>query len=242
MPRVSDITQLADSLPPVEKRQRSTYTRSEFERERDMVEEARLYLRGTPVREIQSVVEKQYPDRRLHKMSIYNDLKEIQSRWIQSSLMDFNEHKARELARIDQLESEYWKEYERSKQEFAKEESESSEDMVAFSASDGGVVPIQRSRHKKTTETRLGSKTYLEGVQWCIEARCKILGLFTPERFAVDWRIEARKIGWPEQLTNQIYGNMVDLLASEIARHTKPPQAGKDEIVDAEFTEAKDVS
>jgi len=37
--------------------------------------------------------------------------------WVKSALTDFNEHKARELARIDQLEAEYWRAWQDSKEQ-----------------------------------------------------------------------------------------------------------------------------
>lgn len=81
------------------------------------------------------------------------DVKELIKRWQAAGLASIDERKVAELAKVDELERTYWTEWERSK-----------EDRVL------------------DKEHRLGDPRYLAGVQWCIERRCKILGIDTPER------------------------------------------------------------
>lgn len=81
--------------------------RTKAQREHDLAETARLYLRGATQAEIaakQGVVQQQ----------ISKDLKVIQRRWQQSALVDMQAAKARELARIDHLERVYWEAWEKT--------------------------------------------------------------------------------------------------------------------------------
>ncbi len=76
------------------------------------------------------------------------DLKIIRKRWMESSVSDFNQRKAEELAKIDNVEREAW---------------------VAWTTSKGNQTPT-------------GDPRFLQNVQWCIQKRCKILGLDAIEK------------------------------------------------------------
>ena len=79
----------------------------------------------------------------------------------------FYTEKAEELARSDQLEREYWTQYELSKQD---------QEIVTKKARDTGgkgkgYEVITR------TETRTGNPAYLQGIERCIKLRMDLLGL-----------------------------------------------------------------
>ena len=137
------------------------------QREAHLAAVARLYLTGHVQVEIArqtNVVQSQ----------ISYDLKILQRRWRTASATDFNEAKQRELARIDVLELEYWQAWRESK------------DQKTRTAIKRVGPQAQTVKEASTqTEERNGDPRYLKGVQWCIEQRCKLLGLNAPD-FNID--------------------------------------------------------
>lgn len=133
--------------------------RSPFEKEDSLVAIAKLYLQG----ESQSAIAKSLE---LSQQTISLDLKEIRKRWRESSIRDFDEAKSQELAKIDLVEAEYWRQWERSKQ------------MKRVRKNEEGLTEKGTFLKNATTEEdRCGNPAYLAGVMNCIERRCKILGL-----------------------------------------------------------------
>lgn len=111
---------------------------------------------------------------------IMYDMKILMARWKESQIQNIDERKIAELTRIDQLELTYWDGWARSLKD----------KRVTMLAKDKGQWPQTHTSIKK--ERRDGSATFLQGVQWCIEQRCKILGLYAPSKIDVEWKI--RKI------------------------------------------------
>jgi hypothetical protein len=128
-----------------------------------------MYLRGMLQTEIAAELG-------LSQATISTDLKALQGEWLQSALLDFNEIKARELARIDKLEREYWTAWERSL-----EDAETVREESGF----GGVKDV------RITKGQSGNPTFLAGIQWCIEQRLKIFGIYEATKLRIeDWRNE----------------------------------------------------
>lgn len=115
------------------------------------------------------------------------DLKELQKRWQASALVDINEHKAKELGRIDRLEVTYWEAWERSLKDA---------ETTTQKAVEAGDQT--RKEATKVAKGQAGDPRFLAGVQWCITKRCDVLGLEAPKRqqltgkleieFVNDWR------------------------------------------------------
>lgn len=105
-------------------------------------------------------------------MAISRDLAAIRQEWLKSSLIDFNEAKARELTRIDNLESTYWQAWERSLSAF--------KSKVVKAKGNPKTEDELRTNAEQTLkiEDRNGDPRYLQGVQWCIEQRCQIFGIY----------------------------------------------------------------
>ena len=103
--------------------------------------------------------------------TVSRDLKALQQEWQQSALVNIDAAKARELARVDELERTCWTEWEASKQE---------KHSTIREQVDGAQGTRKKAQMKQ--EERLGDPRYLQGVQWCIERRCKILGIDAPSR------------------------------------------------------------
>ncbi len=106
--------------------------------------------------------------------TINRDLKAIQAQWIESALIDFDDAKAQELAKIDRLEREYWDAWERSKQ--------NKESTTKEQTKGEGVLGDGKVKAQKRSEGQVGNPSFLSGVQWCIERRCKIIGIDAPVR------------------------------------------------------------
>lgn len=96
------------------------------------------------------------------------DLRAMQREWLKAGFMDLTAHKARELAKIDELELTYWAAWERS--------------TGAREISTTGKTATGAAHAQIRKETREGNPAFLAGVQWCIERRCKLLGMDAPTR------------------------------------------------------------
>jgi hypothetical protein len=106
------------------------------------------------------------------------DLKAVRHMWAESAIFDMNEAKQRELARIDQLEREYWRAWEESQKE---QTTAKTRGRIETEESDGDTYTIPEA-YETQRQPRLGDPRYLQGVQWCIQQRCKILGIEAPTR------------------------------------------------------------
>lgn len=143
---------------------------------------AELYLSGKTQTEIAAAES-------VNISQISRDLKAIRQEWRASTLLDFNEAKNRELAKIDALETEYLKAWQRS-----------IGTHTAFKIEYNGFAPLEgeppevsseiRQAVKRTenTERLNGDPRYLSGVQDCITQRCKILGIYEATKISLDWR------------------------------------------------------
>lgn len=134
--------------------------RTPFQRERDLDRISSMYLQGYTQQAIADVIGVSQP-------AIYRDLEEVRKRWREASVVSIAEAKARELERIDVLESTYWDAWRRSTDERTK---------TRTTANEAGRTALVEK------ESLIGDKRYLEGVQWCIEQRCKILGILAPAK------------------------------------------------------------
>jgi hypothetical protein len=141
--------------------------RTRFQRELDLACITKMHLEGRSQYEIAAELNLSQP-------AICRDLAEVRRRWREASLIDINEAKQRELARIDLLEREYWQAWERSQEDMIKTHS-------ARDDREGDRVSVTR-------EPRDGNPAFLSGVQWCVEQRCKILGIYEVAKLNLDWR------------------------------------------------------
>ena len=130
---------------------------------KDRAEIANRYLAGSTQADIAGELG-------LSRQQIGYDLNAIREEWLRSSLTDFNQRKAEELARLDRLEREYWNAWIESKKET----------QVSTTEQTKGGEGGDRLRAVVRKEQQTGNPQYLAGVQSCIEQRCKILGLHAP--------------------------------------------------------------
>lgn len=140
--------------------------RTKKQREYDLQEISRLYLQGW----LQVAIVDYLAKNRSYTVTqaiISRDLKTIQERWQASAIRSFDEAKANELAKIDNLELTYWSQWQASIEPVVKRRTSKKVDGQVTEA---------------TQEVSLGTgdPRFLQGVQWCIDRRCKLLGLDAP--------------------------------------------------------------
>jgi hypothetical protein len=103
------------------------------------------------------------------RSTVSRDLKALNARWKEAAVRDLDAAKGQELEHIDQLQREYWSAWEESKQ---------GHETTTTEQTTGGGGDRTRAAIRK--EDQHGDPRYLAGVQWCIEQRCKLLGLHAP--------------------------------------------------------------
>jgi hypothetical protein len=107
---------------------------------------------------------------RVSQATVSIDLAHLRQEWRANAALDIGELQARELARLDQVESEAWAAWERSKQ--------SRETRTTGTDGDKSHARIRK-------EDQCGDPRYLIIVQNCIERRCALFGLDKPTKSMV---------------------------------------------------------
>jgi hypothetical protein len=157
-------------------------TRGQRERDRSLV--ARLYLQGETQQAIADAINDRYANQeievKLSRITIRNDIEWVRKQWLESSLVDIDEAKAVELAKIDRLEVEYWDAWQQSKKD--------AETRIAEQSKGGKFGDTTKAVSKKVGQ--VGNHKFLQGVQWCIEQRVKIFGMHAPQQVDISWRRE----------------------------------------------------
>jgi hypothetical protein len=206
--------------------------RTDEELERDRVIIARMYVRGKSQHEMMLEINKLYSERKISSQLIHLDLESIRRAWLNSTLVDFNAAKSKELARLDECEREAFDAWDRSKEKHVRIEYEITDDQVPFSMDK--VADIKRKKKKKIIEATVGDIRYLEIVERMIDTRCKILGLFEAAKIQIDWRLEAQAAGMDEETIDAVKERTVQVLLEAISQAGKDSGAIKEsEIIDA---------
>jgi len=107
--------------------------------------------------------------------TVSRDIAAIKDAWLQSALVNFDEAQAEALAKVDRLENEYWTAWESSKK-----------DRVKRSKTENRKGDDEDTRLAQEVHARDGNPSFLQGVQWCIDRRVKILGLDAPQKRKVE--------------------------------------------------------
>ncbi len=144
---------------------------------------ADLYLQKVP----QTKIAKQLG---ISPATVTRDMKILVARWKDSSLSNINDKIHIELRTIDRVEAEAWTAWEKSKLDKTKRTDKVNAVHAKIRkdiADREGVVPGTEKLIEtiKSTEGRVGDPRYLEVVARCIERRCKIMGLDSPERHEI---------------------------------------------------------
>src|SRR5689334_20019719 len=81
--------------------------RTHFEHEQDLARTCEMYLKGKTQAEIAQELG-------VSRSQIEYDISQIKHRWSTQTVHNLDEHRAKELAKLDALEREYWKSWESS--------------------------------------------------------------------------------------------------------------------------------
>src|SRR5574341_1962026 len=127
---------------------------------RDKRKIASLYLRGFTQIEIAKYI-------KVNQSTVSRDIKKLIDEWRTERIYDINEAKARELAKIDELELVYWEAWRRSQ-----------EDAVTHTEGSTATGEIDTTQ----TKGQAGDPRFLDGVLKCIQKRCEILGVEAPTK------------------------------------------------------------
>ena len=126
--------------------------------------------------------------------TVSRDIKHLQKEWIESTLIDFDAAKAKELAKVDRLEREYWIAWVHSCEdaETIRQEGKKTE------------AGIQPDKIVKTAKGQAGDSRFLAGVQWCINKRCEILGLDAAikQEFKHEGSVNLTVVSWDDANDN----------------------------------------
>lgn len=156
--------------------------RTTIQRERDLVTVAELYLKGCTQQYIAGVVSEEYEDETLTRQQIGYDIKKLIKRWQKSQLVDIDQAKTSELAKINHLERTYWDAWERSCED-AETVTQKTKGVVQRRQDDDGAFVSERpAEATKTSKGQAGDPRFLTGVMTCIDRRCKILGIDAPKQ------------------------------------------------------------
>lgn len=152
-------------------------------------------------------------------------------------MIDFNAAKAKECARLDELEREAWEAWDRSKEKQIRVEYEVADDEVPFSAS--SKASVHRTKKHKVVEIKVGDSKYMEMIERTIKMRCDIIGLFQPQKLQIDWRAEAMQSGLDEETIEAVKEKTVNTLLEAITQAARESGAIKPEdIIDVPSEDA----
>ena len=185
-------------------------TRTTIQREKDLQTIASLYLRGTYQADIA---------KRLHlsQQQVSYDLKELRKRWLESSLVDIDQVKAKELAKIDEVERQAYRGWHRSLKDAETKR------KAARNTSDG----VQTEAHEET-KGQAGDPRFLTIVLTCIERRCKIFGL--DAAIKVSWQEQAKADGYdPDTIISGMESAIFTALVQAGAGGGLPASRGEDQ-------------
>lgn len=132
---------------------------------------ARLYLQGRRQVDIASAVG-------VNQSTVSRDLDHLRREWQADAKRSIDQRAAEELARIDRIEATAWEAWERSCRDA---EALHAETVRGRADKHGKPLP-ELQRTSKTVKGQAGDPRFLERVGWCVERRCKILGLDAPEK------------------------------------------------------------
>lgn len=149
------------------------------EREKHLTEVWALYITGM----YQTDIAKQLG---VSRQQIAYDLILLERRWRESNLESVNDYKLKELAKIDQLEKEYRDAWEKSSGIHKKETT------IETTGENSSLT------EKVESQELVGDPAFLRGIEWCVDARTKILGIAAPVKSEINVTTDLTKLSEAE--------------------------------------------
>ena len=140
------------------------------------------YLKGWSLSEISKEL-------KVVRSTISKDINAIREEWRCSRADSFHSEQLHELAKIDAIEREVWAQWEASK---AEEVTTRAETEVLVTEENGRQLRKPGAeRVIRVTKIRNSDPRYMDTIRWCVEMRCKILGLLAPTKMAASVSVES---------------------------------------------------
>lgn len=137
-----------------------------------------LYCQGWTQQEIAEELDAEYG---VTQQQISLDIAAVQKEWTTNRMETLDEAKARELAKIDALEAQAWESFWKSCGTIVKKTMRlKGQTKDADGKASGGDKEVSQVEYESAGEER-----YLARVAWCIDERCKILGLHAAQKSEV---------------------------------------------------------
>lgn len=155
--------------------------RTDFQRERDMEYEARMYLSGKTMAEIAEKLG-------ISAGTVGRDIAAIRQEWQELRVADMNAALNIELAKIDALEQTYWQAWYDSQKRIVKRKSTTdNQNQYRMNGQYGASETPRRvkSRQVDIETPNTGNPAFLSGVERCIDRRIKLLGLDAAPKQAI---------------------------------------------------------
>lgn len=184
---------MSDNRPPNAKR-------SPARKAADDKRAAEMYLQGSRYRDIADALG-------IDKSTVAKHIQSLLEEWREDAVKDIALAKQLELARIDSLELRYWEAWEKSLKKIVSTSVKTrpsfpglpnQSDRSGMNEVDEDLEPEARPHHRVRpapgdnqeiilerlikTEATSGNPAWLQGIQWCINKRCEIMGLNAPRR------------------------------------------------------------
>ncbi len=139
----------------------------------------------------------------LSQQTISNDIIAIQKGWLKSSLRDFDEMRAEQLGKVDRLEREYWRGWERSCEDAETTVKKQKGTLTKYEDEKTGRFAAERpAEQQQTSKGQAGNPSFLAGVERCIKRRCKLLGLDAPVEHEFKQLFDTQS--WKEQRQSRL--------------------------------------
>tara|TARA_R110000803_G_scaffold34031_2_gene74463 strand:+ start:190 stop:813 length:624 start_codon:yes stop_codon:yes gene_type:complete len=140
--------------------------------------------------------------------TVRRHMESLREEWMNRSLYDFSRAKAEQLAKVDEVERVAWEQFSLSA---------SRESLTEFLDANDLVTSQIKNTSKNAQEIK-----WLEKIQWCIDQRCKILGLYAPKQQIIQQNISDSR-------------NLEDMTTDELLKIANKTQ------IPAEFHDVSDV-
>lgn len=131
-----------------------------------------LYLKGHSYNEIKRIA-LETTNQSFSRPFVARVVEKATEQWVNEKQDFIAQHKAVELAKINKLEGTYWEAWERSLR-ISKSTTE-----TKVKPKDGSNMKVNEVQNTKKESN--GEAKFLQGVQWCIDKRCLLLGVETPQ-------------------------------------------------------------
>lgn len=143
-----------------------------------------LYLKGNSYRWIANKIKDEL-NQTISFVMVGNYVNKMLEEWKQERVKKVDDMKTIELSRIANLENTYWEGWNRSLMA-TKRSTDKQRAQPGKTLRNGELVDTMQVKQAEKTdyvEENFGDPRFLDGIKWCIQMRCKILGVEAPIEF-----------------------------------------------------------